>query len=614
MHFQNSLPKMPIPELSDSLQRFIYSATPLVSAAQLAAAQKAADAFLKEQGPRLQAQLKATDAASYSSYISKPWFELYLKDRSPLLLNYNPQLTFKDEPGEGRSSQAGRGARLLHAAAKFLRTYEENVLEPDIFHTNPKRSKHPLWPEVMRMLPRSVAFYGAAATGAYPLDMSQYHNLFRSTRIPRQEIDELRKSESKSRHVVVQRGGHFWSVDVLDEAGGPVPPTQLRGALQAIIDADGAAGGAQAQTAASACALGLLTSLPRNEWASARAALAASSAVNQAALETIDSALFTLSLDRESPVGPEAVNRCMLHGDGVDRWLDKSFTLIVTANGKAAVNFEHAWGDGVAVLRFFNEVYDAASAMADERGAAPTQPPQPLSWELPAQMPAIVADAKARFDATVGSTDLAVMESDLLTTTALKKAKLSPDGMLQMSFQLAHHKMHGHAASTYESASTAAFKHGRTETIRSATPESDAFAKTFCDARASPSARAAAMRAAVDNHTRITRECLMGKGMDRHLFALRHTALANGEPVPPLFETDAYHTLAKIIISTSTLNSDALDNGGFGPVNQDCYAVGYGIRDYGCMAQVMSYKRDAPGFRDILLDALKEMRELISVK
>lgn len=29
---------------------------------------------------------------------------------------------------------------------------------------------------------------------------------------------------------------------------------------------------------------------------------------------------------------------------------------IVSANAKAAVNFEHSWGDGVAVLRFFNEV------------------------------------------------------------------------------------------------------------------------------------------------------------------------------------------------------------------------------------------------------------------
>ena len=25
--------------------------------------------------------------------------------------------------------------------------------------------------------------------------------------------------------------------------------------------------------------------------------------------------------------------------------------------GQTAVNFEHSWGDGVAVLRYFNEVY-----------------------------------------------------------------------------------------------------------------------------------------------------------------------------------------------------------------------------------------------------------------
>ena len=39
------------------------------------------------------------------------------------------------------------------------------------------------------------------------------------------------------------------------------------------------------------------------------------------------------------------------------RWFDKSFNLIVTKNGLSAVNFEHSWGDGVAVLRFFNELY-----------------------------------------------------------------------------------------------------------------------------------------------------------------------------------------------------------------------------------------------------------------
>lgn len=31
--------------------------------------------------------------------------------------------------------------------------------------------------------------------------------------------------------------------------------------------------------------------------------------------------------------------------------------MILTKDGRAAVNFEHSWGDGVAVLRYFNEVW-----------------------------------------------------------------------------------------------------------------------------------------------------------------------------------------------------------------------------------------------------------------
>ena len=51
----------------------------------------------------------------------------------------------------------------------------------------------------------------------------------------------------------------------------------------------------------------------------------------------------------QAPVDDIAVSRCFLHGDGVDRWYDKSFQMLISANGKAALNFEHAWGDGVAV-------------------------------------------------------------------------------------------------------------------------------------------------------------------------------------------------------------------------------------------------------------------------
>ena len=50
------------------------------------------------------------------------------------------------------------------------------------------------------------------------------------------------------------------------------------------------------------------------------------------------------------------ISRTMLHGDNRNRWYDKCFNIIVCANGKSGIAWEHAWGDGVAILRMFNDV------------------------------------------------------------------------------------------------------------------------------------------------------------------------------------------------------------------------------------------------------------------
>lgn len=43
------------------------------------------------------------------------------------------------------------------------------------------------------------------------------------------------------------------------------------------------------------------------------------------------------------------------------RWFDKSFHMAVSKNGKLAINQEHAWGDGVTVVRFLNETVEASA-------------------------------------------------------------------------------------------------------------------------------------------------------------------------------------------------------------------------------------------------------------
>ena len=63
----------------------------------------------------------------------------------------------------------------------------------------------------------------------------------------------------------------------------------------------------------------------------------------------------------------------------------------------------------------------------------------------------------------------------------MKKAKVSPDGWMQMAFQLAYYRQHGKSVPTYEAASTRKFLTGRTETVRTLSVDSVAFTKAWED-------------------------------------------------------------------------------------------------------------------------------------
>lgn len=79
-----------------------------------------------------------------------------------------------------------------------------------------------------------------------------------------------------------------------------------------------------------------------------------------------------------------------------------------------------------------------------------------------------------------------------------------------------------------------------------------------------------------------------GQGFDRHMFALKVLAQTEGIRVP-LFEDPCYSYINEIILSTSTLSSDAVLLGGFAPVSPRGYGVGYGVMDDWLGVQVATY-------------------------
>lgn len=451
----------------------------------------------------------------------------------------------------------------------------------------------------------------------------RYPWLFASTRLPTPRADTLQISSSNPSHIVVIRGGSIYKVHVLDASGRPLPLPQIHSQMMGV---------AAAAVAPASSNPGVLTTAARDDWTAARARLVAD-ATNAASLRVIDEALFVVVMDDAQPLTKAAEARTMLFGDGRSRWFDKSFSLIVTRSGKVAVNFEHSWGDGVCVLRMCNDVHAAVTrSSANAQAEVASVQAQTVS-ALPFNTQAVAGDMAAaakRFDEhaggcgacaaldnrdgnsrPAGSMKNIVVECKGLARQQVKEFKVSPDGVMQMAIQLAYSRLHKQTVSVYESASTSSFLRGRTETIRSCTPASAAFVSTMNKQGASAEDKNRSLRAACAVHGDVTFAALTGKGIDRHLFALKQLASRQPGPLPALFTLPAYSRMVHNTLSTSTLSSPALDGGGFGPVVADGYGVGYGIQDDGSGFSVTSYMDTLPAFGGALQEAVADIQAVL---
>lgn len=608
MHYQKSLPRLPIPKLEDTIRRYLAGQRPLLDDNQFGATQKIAHDFLNGVGKELHEELVAHDKNNkHTSYISGPWFDMYLSARESVVLNYNPFMSFNPDPKSEYNDQLVRATNMVCSAVRFMKTLRAGLLEPEVFHLNPAKSNTDGFKNFIRWVPSSLSWYGAYMVNAYPLDMSQYFRLFNSTRIPKRGRDEL-FTDDKGRHVLVMSKGHVYVFDVVDRDGNMVKPAEIHSHLKYILSE---------AAPVPDFPLGVLTSENRDVWADLRHKLEA--AGNAENLRSVDSALFCLCLDDKTMKDHNHTSHNMLHGDGCNRWFDKSFSIILTKDGQAAINFEHSWGDGVAVLRFQNEVFKdtveqplvhpgSAAAAVDSASAV-----RRLDFNLSSELKDGITKAKENFDSAVSKLTIDAMEFRKGGKEQLKKYKLSPDAMAQLAFQMAFLRQYGQTVATYESCSTAAFKHGRTETIRPATIHTKKCSEAFVQKPGQHSVEQlkAMLHDCSSYHGQLTREAAMGQGFDRHLFALRYLAKSKGRSLHGLYADPAYGAINHNILSTSTLTSPAVNLGGFAPVVPDGFGVGYGVHDDWIGCSVSTYP--ARNVHEFLQCVHKSLEDIFTV-
>lgn len=180
LHFQRSLPRLKVPDLQKTCDRFLAAVQPLST--HPAAYDNLVDCVTQFRttgtGPLLQKYLLDYDRANkHTSYVSKPWFEMYLQDRKALPINYNPALVMKLDSRPEYNDQLTRASNLIVTSLRFMRSLREEVLEPEVYHMNPKKSDTERYRKILSRTPGMVATLVSWAFKAFPLDMSQVPSL-----------------------------------------------------------------------------------------------------------------------------------------------------------------------------------------------------------------------------------------------------------------------------------------------------------------------------------------------------------------------------------------------------------------------------------------------------
>jgi len=545
----------------------------------------------------------------FSPFLSQLGFIGCWLGRWALPINNNPFFVFNKFPREGQVAVA---SALAVSTLKFALKIRNETLERSIVKGT-------------------------------PLCMSQYPKMFGTTRIPLPSRDTL-VTNTKSRHIAVLVNGDVYFVDVVTRDGLIRSERSLASVFNEMIkktrdENDDTRG------------LGIFTTGDRNDWAKVRAELESNStflhcpllntfvahptsphiASNKEALEAIDSAIFVVCLDageRLDGVDERRLAATMLHGivdelTPLNRWFDKSVQLIVDAEGNCAGNFEHSWGDGIPMGRCMHEVYsDLTGANSGySRLVAPVGEGNTLGsgfrkaqWVLTPSVRGAFARYSTAYKGATDNVDLAVIRTEGLGAGAFKKAGLSPDGTAQMAIQVAYHKLYNRIVSTYEACNMQHFLYGRTETIRSATPDSLQLVTRFAGA-ASNSEAFELLKRATKTHNHVSEDAKAGRGVDRHLYGLYCAAQQRqskfGESVPELYKDPAYLKFSSNILSTSTVSAPFGSLLGFGAVNPGGYGIGYIVGEDQLTFSVASF-RDHPGtdsaeFAKSLSDAFKRL-------
>ncbi|XP_074599176.1 choline O-acetyltransferase-like [Brevipalpus obovatus] len=658
--WKKDLPKPPVPELKDTLERYLSSLRVVLPSSQYEITKNTVENFEKDskQGPFLQKLLQEY-AKNTENWVTDLWLDdMYMNNPLPLPINSSPFCLFPRQNFRTVKDFIRYAARIVCFTLKFKEQIDNELLTQE---------------------------HGSGLSDGKPLCMQTYKNFFKACRVPGHEKDHLTFQESPEAigHIIVASRNQFFRINLTDTY--KIDEEALAEELKWIWNIS-------RERESTSPSIGILTADHRKTWASVRAHLMQNS-INKQSLQWLETSLFTLCLDdsvfqrtsstkihrRDSVemarMESSFMAQQLMHGGGVEyysanRFYDKFLQILVGKDGICGIIFEHSASEGITVLRFADQLLieleknpisgspiikettlpqqsgkppscgnketvtlkDAPRKLTSPVSVSPitlvTLPSanmatsvvmkkvQPLVWQIDKIISQAIEDASKRMNKLISDVDLVVLDFDGFGKNFIKDQSLSPDAFIQLALQLTYYKVHRKMVSSYESASLRQYRSGRVDSIRSNTVEALTWARALCDEipNIKEQHKIDLFHKAMRKQVEIAKYTVDGYGPDNHLLGLREMAKKNGQELPLLFREKAYKEYLNFKLSTSQLVYDKVLLVGYGAVVPDGYGCSYRLNSNSIIFCITSFfsspDTGSNYFAASLEGSLLQMREL----
>lgn len=278
---------------------------------------------------------------------------------------------------------------------------------------------------------------------------------------------------------------------------------------------------------------------------------------------------------------------------------------------------QHAPADAVVPSRVVDDVL-LKEPFADKPETAVSQLAKPnlLTWNVTPKVSDAIRTAEVNASKLIADLDSVLLHYPEYGSNLMKKAKVSPDGWLQMVYQLSYYRTYGKPCPTYESASTRKFLTGRTETVRSCNVDTVAFTKAWDDKDVKMTDKLGLLSTAIATQSEYMKAASNGLGIDRHLLGLRcqMTPEEAESTDAGIFQDPSYWGSQYWLLSTSNTSPGDLAWGGFGAVTPEGYGINYAIGKERIRMSVSSWKSypetDSAQFRKTIRGVLDEFGDV----